>query len=42
MLILPAYLCWGNSPREQRRTWEQQLETYRAVLAGRRSRDELA
>lgn len=42
VLLLPAYASWGNSRREQTRTWQQQLETYRALLAGRRSRDELA
>jgi phosphoglycerate dehydrogenase-like enzyme len=42
VLLLPPYTSWGNSPREQERAWQQQLETYRAFLAGRRSRDELA
>lgn len=42
VVMLPPYTSWGNSPREQERTWRQQLETYRAFLAGRRSRDELA
>jgi len=42
VLQLPAYTSWGNSPREQERTWQQQLETYRAFLAGRRSHDVLA
>jgi phosphoglycerate dehydrogenase-like enzyme len=42
LLMLPPYTSWGNSPREQERAWQQQLETYRAFLAGRRSRDELA
>ncbi len=42
LVMLPPYTSWGNSPREQERTWQQQLETYRAFLAGRRSRDELA
>ena len=42
VIMLPPYTSWGNSPREQERTWQQQLETYRAFLAGRRSRDELA
>jgi lactate dehydrogenase-like 2-hydroxyacid dehydrogenase len=41
VLLLPAYASWGNPPREQHRTWQQQLETYRAFLAGRRSRDQL-
>jgi lactate dehydrogenase-like 2-hydroxyacid dehydrogenase len=41
VLLLPPYTSWGNPPREQDRTWQQQLETYRAFLAGRRSRDEL-
>jgi glyoxylate reductase len=41
VLQLPPYTSWGNSPREQERTWQQQLETYRAFLAGRHSRDEL-
>jgi lactate dehydrogenase-like 2-hydroxyacid dehydrogenase len=42
LVMLPPYTSWGNSPREQERTWQQQLETYRAFLAGRHSRDELA
>jgi lactate dehydrogenase-like 2-hydroxyacid dehydrogenase len=42
LIMLPPYTSWGNSPREQERVWQQQLETYRAFLAGRRSRDELA
>jgi lactate dehydrogenase-like 2-hydroxyacid dehydrogenase len=42
LVMLPPYTSWGNSPREQERVWQQQLETYRAFLAGRRSRDELA
>jgi lactate dehydrogenase-like 2-hydroxyacid dehydrogenase len=42
LVMLPPYTSWGNSPREQERTWQQQLETYRAFMAGRRSRDELA
>jgi phosphoglycerate dehydrogenase-like enzyme len=41
VLLLPPYTSWGNPPREQDRTWQQQLETYRAFLAGRPSRDEL-
>jgi phosphoglycerate dehydrogenase-like enzyme len=41
VLLLPAYTSWGNPPREQERTWQQQLETYRTFLAGRRIRDEL-
>jgi phosphoglycerate dehydrogenase-like enzyme len=41
VLLLPAYASWGNPPREQERTWQQQLETYRAFLAGRPSRDQL-
>jgi lactate dehydrogenase-like 2-hydroxyacid dehydrogenase len=42
VLLLPAYTSWGNTAREQDRTWQQQLETYRAFLTGRRSRDELS
>lgn len=42
VLQLPPYTSWGNSPREQERVWQQQLETYRAFLAGRRTRDELS
>lgn len=42
VLELPPYTSWGNSPREQERTWQQQLETYRAFLEGRRSHDVLA
>jgi lactate dehydrogenase-like 2-hydroxyacid dehydrogenase len=41
VLLLPAYTSWGNPPREQERTWQQQLETYRAFLAGLRIRDQL-
>jgi glyoxylate reductase len=41
LIMLPPYTSWGNSPREQERTWQQQLQTYRVFLAGRRSRDEL-
>lgn len=41
VLQIPAYTSWGNSPREHERVWQQQMETYRAFLAGRRSRDEL-
>jgi phosphoglycerate dehydrogenase-like enzyme len=39
--LLPAYASWGNSPREQERVWQQQLETYRALLAGATVTDEL-
>jgi lactate dehydrogenase-like 2-hydroxyacid dehydrogenase len=42
LIMLPPYTSWGNSPHEQERVWQQQLETYRAFLSGRRSRDELA
>jgi lactate dehydrogenase-like 2-hydroxyacid dehydrogenase len=41
-LLLPSYTSWGNPPREQQRTWQQQLETYRALLDGRPIHDELS
>jgi phosphoglycerate dehydrogenase-like enzyme len=40
-VILQPHTPWGNSRREQERTWQEQLETYRASLAGRHCRDEL-
>ncbi|HEX4212784.1 MAG TPA: NAD(P)-dependent oxidoreductase [Candidatus Dormibacteraeota bacterium] len=41
VLLVPAYTSWGNTPREQERTWRHQLETYRALLEGRPLEDEL-
>jgi lactate dehydrogenase-like 2-hydroxyacid dehydrogenase len=41
-LLLPSYTSRGNPPREQQRTWQQQLETYRALLDGRPIHDELS
>jgi phosphoglycerate dehydrogenase-like enzyme len=42
VVTLPPYTSWGNTPREQERTWQQQLETYRVFAAGRRPRDQLS